>query len=262
MNSAVYRGTIRHRRFTPVLNVFRYRIFFMYLDLAEMADALAVHPLWSVGRFNLAYFRRRDHFGPAHQPLDQALRDHVQAHTGARPNGPIRMLTHLRYFGHCFNPVTFYYVYDRLDARLETVVAEITNTPWGERHLYILDDRRNDHPRPGWRRFRLGKAFHISPYMPMDIDYDWRFSVPGQTLNVHMTNYRRGRRIFDATLNLRRTPLDRGNLTRMLLLYPAMTVKVVAMIYWQALRLKLKQTPFYDHPGSRAGDHRKKEATL
>jgi uncharacterized protein len=249
MNSAIYRGTIRHRRFTPVDNTFRYRIFFIFLDLEEMPEALRLHPLWSADRVNLAYFRRRDHFGDARTPLDRALRDHVEAKTGRRPAGPIRMLTHLRYFGHCFNPVTLFYIYDSSDSRLETIVAEITNTPWGERHLYVLDNDRNIHPDRQWRRFCFSKEFHISPYMPMDIDYDWRFSVPGDRLNVHLMNFKEGKRVFDATLNISRTPMTRQNLTRMLLLYPALTVKVVGMIYWQALKLKLKQTPFYDHPG-------------
>ena len=259
MNSAIYRGTIRHRRFTPVENRFRYRLFFMFLDLAEMPDALAVHPLWSSDRVNLAYFRRRDHFGDPRLPLDSAVRRQVARQTGTWPKGPVRMLAHLRYFGHCFNPVTFYYLYDPDGSRLETVVAEITNTPWGERHVYVLGDDGNLHAHHGWRRFRLAKEFHISPFMPMDVDYDWRFSVPGETLNVHMTNNRGGRRVFDASLNLRRLPLDRQHLTRMLLLYPAMTVKVIGMIYWQALKLKIKRTPFYDHPGAKIGGTLEKE---
>jgi len=249
MNSAIYRGTIRHRRFTPVANEFRYRLFFMYIDLAELPEALDVHPLWSADRVNLAYFRRRDHFGDARVPLDRALRAHVEAKTGRRPTGPIRMLTHLRYFGHCFNPVTFFFLYDGSDSHLETIVAEIANTPWGERHLYVLDDASNIHPDRHWRRFRFSKEFHISPFMPMDIDYDWRFSVPGEHLNVHLMNFKNGQRVFDATLNLSWMPINRQNLTRMLILFPAMTVKVIGMIYWQALKLKLKQTPFYDHPG-------------
>jgi DUF1365 family protein len=131
MNSAIYRGTIRHRRFTPVENAFRYRLFFMFLDLAEMPAVLDVHPLWSGGRVNLAYFRRQDYFGDERISLDRALRDHVESKTGRRPSGPVRMLTHLRYFGYCFNPVTFYYLSDSSDTRLETIVAEVTNTPWG-----------------------------------------------------------------------------------------------------------------------------------
>ncbi len=248
MSSAIYRGTIRHRRFSPVVNAFQYRIFFMFLDLAEMPQALSIHPLWSADRVNLAYFRRRDHFGDAGISLDRALRDHVEAKTGLRPMGPIRMLTHLRYFGHCFNPVTFYFLYQGSDSYLQTIVTEITNTPWGERHLYVLDDASNIHPDQKWRRFRFSKEFHISPYMPMNIDYDWRFSVPGERLSAHLMNFKDGKRVFDATLNLSRMPMNRQNLTRMLILFPALTVKVVGMIYWQALKLKIKQTPFYDHP--------------
>lgn len=251
MNSAIYQGTIRHRRFSPVENTFHYRLFFMYLDLAEMPAAFDVHPLWSADRANLAYYRRRDHFGPAGIPLDRVLRDHVEGHTGMRPTGPIRMLTHLRYFGHCFNPVTLYYLNDANDTRLETIVAEITNTPWGERHPYVLDDRSNIHPNGKWRRFCFSKQFHISPYMPMNIDYDWRFSVPESRLNVHLVNFKEGQRIFDASLDLVRTPINRSNLTRMLLLYPAMTIKVISLIYWQALKLKLKRIPFFDHPGEK-----------
>jgi uncharacterized protein len=248
VKSAIYRGTIRHRRHAPVENAFRYRVFFMYLDLAELPQVFDDHPLWSAQRVNLAYFRRRDHVGDPRIPLDRIVRDQVATQTGVRPQGPIRMLTHLRYLGHCFNPVTFYYLFDRGDTRLETIVAEITNTPWGERHLYVLDDSRNIHPHGRWRRFRFAKAFHISPYMPMQIAYDWRFAVPGERLRAHLINYQDGQPVFDATLDLARRPINRTNLTRMLLLYPAMTVKVVAMIYWQALKLKYKRTPFYAHP--------------
>ncbi|WP_372681717.1 DUF1365 domain-containing protein [Desulfosarcina sp.] len=261
MNSAIYRGTIRHRRFTPVGNAFQYRIFFMLLDLAEMSQVSTLHPLWSADRVNLAYFRRRDHFGDPMISLDRALRNHVEAKAGQRPTGPIRMLTHLRYFGHCFNPVTFYFLYDSGDCCLETIVAEIANTPWGERHLYVLDAASNVHPDRRWRRFRFSKEFHISPFMPMNIDYDWRFSVPSDRLNVHLMNFQDGEPVFDATLNLYRRPMNRQNLTRMLILYPAMTLKVVAMIYWQALKLKLKQTPFYDHPGEKMRVTKKMEAS-
>lgn len=194
----IYEGTIRHRRFRPAPNAFEYRVFFMLLDLEHLPALSGIHPLWSGRAANLAYFRRRDHTGDPKIPLDQAIRDHVAAKTGDRPSGPVRILTHLRYFGHCFNPASFYYCYDAADTRVETIVVEIHNTPWGEEHLYVLPAAENIHPSKQWRRHRLKKAFHISPFMDMGIDYDWRFRLPGEKLNVHMISVQRGDRLFDA----------------------------------------------------------------
>jgi len=251
VKSGLYEGTIRHRRFTPVRNEFRYRLFLAYLDLAELDRVFAIHPLWSHDRPNLAWFRRADHFGDPRVPLDRAVRELVAARTGRRPEGPVRLLCHLRYFGHCFNPASFYYCWDRDDRRVETVVVEIHNTPWGESHCYVLGSDANEHPAPDWRRHRVDKVFHVSPFIDMDIRYDWRFREPGERLNVHMIDLWGGRRIFDASLDLRRREISRRELGRVLARYPLMTVKVVAMIYWQAGRLLLKGAPFYDHPRKR-----------
>jgi DUF1365 family protein len=245
----IYEGTIRHRRFHPKENRFQYRVFFMFLDLGHLDMLSGIHPLWSATGVNLAYFRRRDHMGAPDVPLDRAMRNHVEENTGNRPQGPIRILTHLRYFGHCFNPVSFYYCYDAADSQVETIVAEIHNTPWGQEHLYVLPEEKSIHPSHQWRRHRFDKQFHISPFMDMHLHYDWRFRIPARQLNVHMINYQNGKRLFDASLSLAQKPLTRLNLTRILWLYPAMTVKVVSLIYWQALKLLLKGTPFYSHPG-------------
>ena len=248
MHSCIYEGTIRHRRFRPRPNIFKYRLFFMFLDLAELPDLFDIHPLWSVEKFNLATFRRRDHFGDTAVPLDQAVRDLVEERLGTRPQGPIRLLTHLRYFGHCFNPASFYYCFDAADTQVETIVVEIHNTPWGERHCYVLGAGQNEHPIENWRRHRFAKAFHVSPFIDIDIQYDWRFQMPGDTIRVHMIDYEK---LFDASLALQRYPLSRQALTKYLARYPVMTGKVVILIYWQALRLLLKKTPFFTHPKKR-----------
>jgi DUF1365 family protein len=246
--SGLYVGTIRHRRFGPRRNEFRYRIFMSYVDLAELPAVFDRFWLWSARRPALAWFRRADFHGDPAKPLDVAVRDLVESRTGRRPRGPIRLLTHLRFFGYSQNPVSFYYVFDANDTQLETIVAEITNTPWGERHAYVLPLANSKREGARVWRFGFGKEFHVSPFMPMDMDYDWRFSAPGDSLDVHMENWREGRRVFDATLHLKRQPLTSANLARALLSVPLVTAKVAALIYWQALRLLVKRTPFHTHP--------------
>lgn len=249
MHSAIYEGWVRHRRFHPTGNRFRYRLFLMYLDLAELDPLFKIHPLWSYTRPNIAWFKRQDHLGDPRTPLDTAVRELVARHTGIRPEGPIRLLTHLRYFGYCFNPVSFYYCFDRKDQRLETIVAEVNNTPWKEEQLYVLHRDGNHHPAAHWRQYRFAKQMHVSPFMAMDMAYDWRFRVPGDRLNVHMiVGEADGRRLLDATLDLRRREITHRRLTGVLLRYPLMTTKVWTLSHWQALRLFLKGTPVYTHP--------------
>lgn len=248
---ALYEGTVRHRRFHPVRNEFSYRLFLLFLDLGHLATAFQGCRLWSAHRVNLAYFRRRDHLGDPALPLDQAVRDLVAHRTGRRPQGPIRLLTHLRYFGHCFNPASFYYCYDSAGRRVQTVVVEVHNTPWLEEHCYVLDDPANEHPHPAWRQFQFAKDFHVSPFMPMDIHYDLRLREPGARLAVHFRNSRAGRPVFDATLNLQRRDLTPAQLNRALFRYPPLTLKVLTLIHWQAFRLYVKGAPFYPHPRRR-----------
>lgn len=247
MHSALYTGSLRHRRFAPREHEFSYRLFMMYVDLAELNDVFHGRWLWSTARPAVAWLRRRDYLGDPSLPIDRAVRERVAMHTGIRPVGPIRMLTHLRYFGVSFNPVTFYYCYDATGTEVELVVAEITNTPWSERHVYVLSDTvRESHAR--LLRYRFGKDFHVSPFMPMDLTYDWRFSRPGERLTVHMENFDGGGKLFDATLDLRRRAITPAALAAALLRFPCMSASVVGAIYWQALRLWLKRIPFHSHP--------------
>ena len=246
--SCLYVGTIRHRRFAPRRHDFRYQIYMSCIDLGELDRVFAGRWFWSVNRPNLAAFDRRDFLGDPAIPLDCAVRDRVEAELGVRPSGPIRLVTHLRHFGYNFNPVSFYYVYDATGENLESVVAEITNTPWDERHAYVLPVAAAEKIGTQVRRWQFDKRFHVSPFLPMDMRYDWRFSEPGDRLDVHMENFQGDAVLFDATLTLRREPITGASLARALLAFPLITVKVTAAIYWQAMRLLLKRTPFFTHP--------------
>jgi len=222
-------------------------MFMLYLDLAELPELFDRHWLWSARRSAIARFRREDHLGDPAIPLEESVRNLVAAEAGQRPAGPIRLLTHLSYFGYVFNPVSFYYCFDADDTRVETIVAEVNNTPWGERHRYVLPQGMNAGTQ-GHGRYFPRKVMHVSPFMEMDVAYDWRFSEPAQLLTVHMENAREGRKIFDATLTLEREEISSASLARALAGYPLMTLKVMAAIHWQALKLWIKGAPVHDHP--------------
>ncbi len=251
MHSALYIGRLSHHRRRPVPHEFDYPLCYVWLDLAELDEVFRNRWLWSTRRPALAWLRRADYLGDAAVPLDTALRDRVESETGRRPAGPVRLLTQLRTWGHCFNPVSFYYCYDSDGQAVETVVAEITNTPWGERHAYVLP-AANATRDGGGLRFCFGKRFHVSPFMPMDQDYDWTFSEPGNTLQVRMVNRREGERVFDAALALERREISGTSLAWTLARYPFATINILRRIYWQALRLWLRRIPFHAHPATRA----------
>jgi uncharacterized protein len=246
-NSAVYEGIVRHRRHTPNAHAFRYKLAQLFLDLDEIDHAFEGRWLWSRNRRNLAEFRRSDYFGISDKPLSDSVRDAVEQQTGRRPLGPIRLLTHLRYAGFAFNPVSFYYCYH--ENALECILAEITNTPWRERHAYVLPVRsatRANHSL----HWQFSKEFHVSPFMAMDRQYEWTFTEPAEHLRVHMNVLHDNTPEFDATLVLKRHQLNGAALRRVLWRYPLMTAQVIGAIHWQALRLWLKGNPVYDHPSN------------
>lgn len=246
-HSAIYTGRVAHHRLEPREHRFTFRMFMVYVDLDELPRLFRRRWFWSAERRNLVYFKRDDYMAPPDRPLKEVVLDEVERGLGRRPDGAVRMLTHLRSFGYLFNPVTFYYCFDAED-RLEAVVSEITNTPWNERHTNVFD--ANEVSGRGEVACRFAKDFHVSPFFDMDLDYDWRFSVPGEDLAVRMTNLSQGRPIFHAGLALRRKPMTAGSLAGALLRHPLLTARLHAMIYLQAGLLWLKRVPFYPHPTS------------
>ncbi len=249
--SCLYAGRVRHRRFAPRPHVFARRLHLLYLDLAELPELFRDRWLWSAERPAFARFRRADHLGDPATPLDEAVRELVRERTGRRPAGPIRLLTQPRVAGFGFNPVSFYFCFGADGTMLETIVAEVENTPWGERHVYVLPAASARGRSPA-RQHRHAKELHVSPFLPMDMTYDWRFVGPGPRLVVHIEARREAIRLFDATLALERRELTGGALARALVARPLQPLRVFGAIYWQAFRLWAKGAPFHPHPGPRA----------
>lgn len=246
-HSAIYDGWVRHRRFGTTPNEFRYALFMMYLDLDEIPELFRGHLLWGLERPAVGSFYRRDYLGDPRQPLRDAVADVVESRLGRRPNGAIRLLTHLRTFGYAFNPIRVYYCFE--GPRLDALVLEVTNTPWGQRHCYVLDARAAQGEQPGRSlRFIERKAFHVSPFLPMDLTYRFAIAPPAEDLTFHMDCLAPAGKSLDATLRLRRQTWNRSNLTRVLVRYPWITGKVVAAIYWQALKLWCKRLPYFPNP--------------
>jgi uncharacterized protein len=238
--SCIYRGTIRHRRSEP-RREFRNRVTLVYVDLAELPTLIGGRLV--SGRPGLLRFRAADYLGRGAAPLDAGVRDRVEELSGSRPAGPIRLLTQLRSFGLCFNPVSFYYCFGADGERLDAVLAEVTNTPWGERHSYLL-------PRGGRpvASGRFAKQLHVSPFMGMDHVYEARATAPGPTLSVHIESQRDGVPVFDATLKLERRELTAAAAARMALGVPPAAVRVLALIYGHAVGLKLAGARVHPHP--------------
>ena len=242
-NSAVYEGVIRHRRFTPVEHSFEYRVFMPLLDLAELPELFDGNPLWSARGRAVAQFKREDYLGDSATPLDQSVRDLVAERTGRRPEGSVCVLAGVRTLGYLFNPVSFYYCYGT--ERVDAVVPEVTNTPWGDQHSYVLDRGETEGLV---MTAQADKALHVSPFQDMDQSYTWNVTEPREQLQVHIENRREGELLFDATLSMKRRELTPAALRRVLLRYPVMPLAVSARIYVNALKLRLKGVPWHANP--------------
>ena len=243
--TALYRGIVRHRRSTPVVNTFSHRVFLAYLDVDALPGSLDRLPLWSGRRVAPVRFRRRDFLDGDTTPLGPAVRDLVERRLGRRPAGPIYLLAHLRTFGWLFNPLAVFYCWQADGRALDAVVLEVTNTPWGERHHYVQDARQESVTASHT------KALHVSPFLPMDMDYRITWTVPGDKLSLRIEAASCEAVVFEADLSLRRQALDRRSAATILVSYPLMPMRVSASIYRHALRLLRKGVPMHGHPSRR-----------
>jgi len=245
MNSALLQGQVEHRRFGEKPHAFRYRVHLALLDLDELGEVFRGRWFWSVEKPNWVSFRRRDYLGAPATPLADAVRARIAEKLGRRPLGKVQILTQLRTFGYLFNPVSFYFCYDE-HGGLDAIVAEITNTPWGERHAYVLDTAGQDD-----LVFRFDKDFHVSPFFDMDQVYEWRFRVGPDGMGVSMTNFEHAKVVFHVDLSLERRAIDRRSLATALVRYPLQPLRLHLAIYWHAARLFLKRVTFFTHPDKR-----------
>ncbi|WP_043315975.1 DUF1365 domain-containing protein [Microbulbifer sp. HZ11] len=243
MRSGIYSGWIQHRRFSPRSHSFRYRGFMVYAFLDEIPEILAQSWAWSASSCSPARFCREDFYGDPSVSLDQAVRDRVESALGKRPAGPIAFLANWRYFGYNMNPISIYYCFDSSGEQVETLLVDVHNTPWQERHGYVLPVNRGR-----VQRAIFDKALHVSPFMPFEQTYHWRSTTPGNRLTVSICLEQAGERVFDACMSLQREEINSKVLARKLIRYPLFTVKVIAAIYWEAFRLLLKRVPLYSHP--------------
>lgn len=249
-------GEVRHRRFSPKRHEFRMPIFMVLIDPDRISDFLPESFLFSAQRrLSLAQFRRSDYIAPVDQKIQSLISERLAAERGdtqsAAHSRPTLMLTHLRQFGYLFNPVTIYYELNQQRTEVTGMVAEITNTPWQERHAYALPVEQGEEIRDGWE-FSFAKSFHVSPFHPMGQRYRWQLSRPADRLTLHFQNFdaddtAQQSPLFDATLMLERRPLTSASLAAAVLRQPFMTARVVARIHFEALRLWLKRVPVHDH---------------
>ena len=246
IDSGIYIGTLRHRRMLPKRHEFTYPLFLMFLDIDQIPDLMRVSPITSYNRANIVSYRESDHFGDSSQELRQRIcRDAKLQHVAA-PSGKIYLLTHLRYFGYNFNPVSFFYCYNH-EGEFSSVLAEVNNT-FAETHNYWLTAER-EVPAGSSKRYQFAKAFHVSPFLEMRQRYDWTFTAPGDRLTVQCMNFEDDSLIFDSTLKLERRDWSARELHRALTRFPFLTMKVIAAIHWQGLWLLWKGTPLVHHPG-------------
>jgi DUF1365 family protein len=244
VNSALYRGWVSHRRLLPRVHGFHYRMGMLYLDLAEQSQVLGLSWLAGHSRWAAFAFRETDYlpiFTRKGMTLSDAVRYRVEQALGHAPQGRICLLTQPRSWGLSFNPISLFYCFES-NGSLAAILCEVSNTPWRERYHYVLPTQAS-----GESRHRVPKSFHVSPFLPRDLEYRMRFSVPGQRLNVTMQDWQGEQKMFEAGLGLERIELTRQSLHRHLLHFPWMTGKTLLGIYWQALRLLLKRLPLFSH---------------
>ena len=234
MNSAIYSGWVRHRRYSPKRHEFNYKLFLLALDIDELDSGLAFGPWLRIDKTAVLSFRHTDYLGGEGKLSRQKVWDKVVSLGGQNFAGKVVLLGQLRCFGFYFSPVNFYYCHDQ-DGEFQYLLAEVSNTPWNERHCYLVDAKQN---------VVMDKTFHVSPFMNEEMQYRWRFTPLNDTLYLNIDNVRDEEKLFDATFKMQREKLTKTALIKNLIRVPAMTISTVVGIHWEAVKLYLKGIPY------------------
>lgn len=245
-DNLVFTGKVRHRRFNPRPHQFAYPLMMFCFDIDDLTQAFSDIKQVSIEKFNWFSFRRKHYLTSAENSLSEQVRQRVFEKFNTYPQGKIYLLTHLACLGYCFNPISVYLIWDESGEHLAYLILEVTNTPWGERHHYVLQSPKSSGSK--LYRFQFQKVLHVSPFMPMQYDYHVNLKLNQGKITMHMENRMDGKKDFDATLMLTASDKKSSSLCQVLRRYPLITYKVSAAIYWQAFRLWMKGVPFYSHP--------------
>ena len=248
LNSAIYTGNVWHRRLSPKSHAFQYRVYMLYLDLAELDKVFSLSRFWSKNKFSIARFQRSDFFGDNEVVISESVRSKVEQEIGVRPQGPIRLLANIRYWGYIINPINCYYCFDTNDEKIEAVLLEVTNTPWGEKQAYVL----SCDPSVDSQKISFQKKLHVSPFLPMDMRYEWQGCAPADRLKFSLTNFREDEKVFAAGVDFQRQTISSKSLNSLLWQFPLMTLQVFIGIHWQALKLWLKGLKIFNHQPHRS----------
>lgn len=242
MNSGIYSGTVRHQRYSPKQHRFSYPLYMLALDIDELSALDASCRFFACERFAPLSFRRRDYLDASKRPLKSVLLEKVRELGGdCGCIDRVVMVCQVRCFGVYFSPINLFFCYSGVTA-VYTLV-EVNNTPWLERHFYLVDLNEPE---------ITDKHFHVSPFMPMAMQYHWRLKAPDlnrldKPMLVHIEAHQQ-HKVFDATMILKGKPLNNNSLALALRQWPIMTAQIVRGIYWQAFKLFIKSIPLHAHP--------------
>jgi uncharacterized protein len=243
--SAIYFGKVMHRRLRPLRRPFAYRVFSLFLDIDRLAESAAGMRLFGYNRARLFSFRDSDHGERDGSPLRPWIERQLHRAGMDLGGGRIMLLCFPRLFGYVFNPLSIFFCYDARGA-LTAVLYEVKNT-YGEQHSYLIAVTPRDGSDSVIRQ-QIDKRLYVSPFMDLACTYHFHLQEPDERLQVSIRQTDEAGDLLIATQIGTRAPLDDWQLLKGFVLYPLMTLKVIAAIHWQAVRLWLSGEPVRRHP--------------